>query len=87
MFLSTSHEPLANPPKPLSDLIVSSMTKSVHSPAQNFSVLQTQLKHFQTADKAKDTQSPAGTRRPRDVPEGPLKVPMSGTSRGPLGDS
>ena len=85
VFLPTSHEPLANSPKLLSDLIVSSMTKSVRSPVQNFSVLQTQMKHLQTADKPKNTQFPAGTQRPRDVPEGPLKVLKSGTSRGPLG--
>ena len=30
---------------------------------------------------------PIGTRRPRDVPEGPLKVLMSGTYKGPSGDS
>ena len=30
---------------------------------------------------------PIGTRRPRDAPEGPLKVLMSGTYKGPSGDS
>ena len=50
-------QPLANTPKLLSDLIiVSSMTMSVHSPAQDLFVVRTQLNPSSTIVKAKDTQ-------------------------------